>query len=88
MEGRNAPKTCVPTGCARNASVSSIPGRYSWTCPSVTTPEGMTCNQPRCGRGNCLESGKLFGDDLGQLCFYDGSPASSQTLPLHTPHDS
>lgn len=45
-------------------------------------PEGMTRNQARCGRSKCLESGELFGNDLGRLCFYDGSLASSQTLRL------
>lgn len=53
---------------------------HNW---GMIKPNGLTCNQPGCGCASCLESGGLFGDDLGQLCFYDGSPASSQTLPVN-----
>lgn len=48
----------------------------------------MTCNEPGCGCDGLIESRGLFGDDLDQLCFYDGSPALSQTLPVNPSHDS
>lgn len=52
--------------------------------------DGMTCNQPRCGCGICLESVEwpCSVTTLASFCFYDGSPASSQTLLLNPLHDS